>query len=247
MSFETFKVCLDKIPPQVHIHFSGMAEPWLNPNCTQMILHAYECGFEISVYTTTTGMSLADIDAIKHIPFRIFEIHLPDNKNYTAIKVDEEYLKRLGRISESSISGLRYMSIGGVHEEIKKLLSAADIREDECINRAGNIGDIGKVNHCIYLTGKIVCKSCSRLLNHNVLLPNGDVILCCMDYGMRHILGNLISEDYNSLFNNDSYNKVIEGLSDDSADILCRHCSNAKQTGIVTRLLKKIRHLNSHL
>jgi len=25
----------------------------------------------------------------------------------------------------------------------------------------------------------------------NVLLPNGDVVLCCMDYGLDHILGNL--------------------------------------------------------
>lgn len=46
MSLDTFKTCLDKIPHNIHIHFSGMAEPWLNPNCTDMILYTPLCQYK---------------------------------------------------------------------------------------------------------------------------------------------------------------------------------------------------------
>ena len=39
MSFDIFKKCLDKIPKTVRIDFSGMAEPWLNADCTKMVLY----------------------------------------------------------------------------------------------------------------------------------------------------------------------------------------------------------------
>ena len=39
-------------------------------------------------------------------------------------------------------------------------------------------------------TGRIICKTNS--LNYNVLIPNGDVQLCCMDYGLDAKIGNLL-------------------------------------------------------
>ena len=50
MSFETFKTCLDKIPKSVTILFSGYTEPFLNPECTKMILYAHNSGYTIQVY-----------------------------------------------------------------------------------------------------------------------------------------------------------------------------------------------------
>ena len=37
MSLDTFKKCIDKIPPHVRIDFSGMSEPFVNPNCIDFI------------------------------------------------------------------------------------------------------------------------------------------------------------------------------------------------------------------
>ena len=37
---------------------------------------------------------------------------------------------------------------------------------------------------------------CLEKLYHNVVLPNGDVSLCCMDYGLEHIIGNLLDQEY---------------------------------------------------
>ena len=56
---------------------------------------------------------------------------------------------------------------------------------------------------------------CLRELNENVLLPNADVILCCMDFKLKHVLGNLLDSDYTSLFQGEGFSKVKNGLKDD--------------------------------
>jgi len=97
-------------------------------------------------------------------------------------------------------------------------------------SRAGNLENvkgIWAVNGRKH--GKVRCiTSMGNCLNNNVLLPNGDVVLCCMDYGLKHILGNLILSDYPSLFTGEEFYKLQRGLNDDSLDILCRYCVRAK-------------------
>lgn len=46
--------------------------------------------------------------------------------------------------------------------------------------------------------------SCCRGLvyNKNVMLPNGDVLVCCQDWSMKYILGNLYNTNYNDLNRN---------------------------------------------
>ena len=41
--------------------------------------------------------------------------------------------------------------------------------------------------------------NCVEDLYHNVLLPNGNVSLCCEDYNLEHIIGNLFEEEYNEI------------------------------------------------
>ena len=48
----------------------------------------------------------------------------------------------------------------------------------------------------------------------HVLLPDGTVILCCMDYGMKHVLGNLLEMDYKDLKREERYE-------------LCKRCNRA--------------------
>lgn len=51
----------------------------------------------------------------------------------------------------------------------------------------------------------------SNTYEQNVVLPNGDVYLCCMDYGLKHKLGNLLQTNFNDL-------KRVEDYD------LCRKC-----------------------
>jgi hypothetical protein len=62
---------------------------------------------------------------------------------------------------------------------------------------------------------KISTCGCQERLYHNVLLPNGDVTLCCMDYSLKHLLGNLYER---------SYEEIIP--EDRTAFELCKYCEN---------------------
>ncbi len=232
MKLDTFEKCLDKLNNDVHIHFNGFTEPWLNPECTKMILYAYKHKFSIKVSTTLMGMEFEDINLIKNIPFIKFAVHLPDDKGLTKIAVNEKYLSILTKLIDSNINNTVFHIHKGIsgpenaHYKVMRILRENNITPDNrwIITRAGNIEIEG-----IPSRKKLTCDllKCYRL-NMNVLLPNGDVALCCMDWGLNHIIGNLLNMDYDMLFQTDEYNKIIRGYSDETLNILCRYCEIAK-------------------
>lgn len=226
MSFGLFKRCLDKVPKTVQIDFSGMAEPWLNGECTAMVCYAHQAGFTVVVYTTLVGMDLGDIERLQAIPFKRFEVHLPDADSLTKIKIDAGYLEKLQKIVQSGISGLAFMTIGQLHPAVREVVRAK-VNVHEVIDRAGNLTDFPGVTSQRRLAGMITCQSCGDRLNHNVLLPNGEVIVCCMDYGLRYVLGNLAENSYQELFEGQTFRALQQRLMDDRQEILCRYCYNA--------------------
>ncbi len=226
MTLDGFKTMLSKIPAGTSIDFSGMAEPWLNPDCTEMVLHANACGYEVAVFTTAVGMSVSDVERIKSIPYSHFKVHLPDTERYSKIEIDDAYLETLDAIVRSGIRNCDFMTMGTLPPAVRKVIGKS-IRRTKMMARAGNLTDRGDVSQPRRLTGPIRCRSCGDLLNHNVLLPNGDIALCCMDYGLQHILGSLLEGDYASLFRSEAFKRLQQGLDDDAFDILCRYCDNA--------------------
>ncbi len=226
MSFDTFKKYLDKIPKGTGIHFSGMGEPWLNPDCTKMLVHAHNRGFKIRAYTTLTGMNLSDINKIKFIPFQLFEVHIPDIEGLMRIDINKNYLQLIEKINKSNIQNTIFMAVGGKpHPKLKKFV-VKNIGKNLAISRANNVKNV-KIRGPAKIKGTIKCSRWGNDFKGNILLPNGDVLLCCMDYGMKHILGNLLVLNYNSLFKSKEYYRLQEGLKDDSIDILCRRCECA--------------------
>ena len=224
MSFDVFKRCIDNVPKKVEIIFSGFCEPWLNPECTKMVLYAHKKGHVISVYTTLIGMTLTDIDLLESIPFRVFIVHLPFNKKNENIKIDEQYLALLSKISQSRIDpnyiGIHIREEEPALKQILKVLKGKEIDHEIANTRASNLDET--INSPpLRKNGKI---SCPRNLRVNILLPNGDVVLCCMDFGLRHTLGNLLNSDYKSLFRGKELARIKKGLIDDTSDILCRYC-----------------------
>lgn len=239
MSMDVFTKCIDKIPEKTRIHFSGMAEPWLNPNCTDMLLYASKCNHPITVYSTLIGMTIDDFRQIQHIPFTNFIIHLPDAENKSNIPITREYLYLLQYITRffnqnSMRQNFGASCHGNIHAAIVNAIGADafNSNQNQGVNsqmhdRAGNLEapDIPHRN----INGPIKCVLTSRILNKNVLLPNGDVLLCCMDYGMEYILGNLLVNDYSSIFESPTFLSVINKMDDDSLDLICRHCYNAAE------------------
>jgi hypothetical protein len=220
MRFETFASCLSKVPLDVEIHFLGMCEPWLNPQCTQMVLHAHRQGFRISVSTTLAGMKREDVDALKSVPFETFILHVPDVSGDMHLKTDAEYLRLLERVCRSGIHGLRYKRFGELSREVKDIVGTLEEIVWPTMNRANNLVGAG-FGPNFKVRGKIHC----HRKRNNVLLPNGDVVLCCNDYGLQHVLGNLRADSYESLFHGAEFRHVLAGMNDNESEILCRSCS----------------------
>ena len=232
MSFDVYRTCIDRLPRDVAINFAGFYEPWLNPDCTKMLLYAHQRGHRIRVFTTIVGMQLEDVERIKDVPFLQFYIHLPDADRTTKIRVDDNYLRVFEKLNTSNISNLYhiYHPTGHGRDDIHPLVRSALIKHSsrlyrgDLITRANNV-HIDHVRPVEYISGPL--KWCHRLYV-NILLPNGDVALCCMDWSLKHVLGNLLHDSYESLFTGAEFQRVVAGYRDDSIDIVCRHCDIAR-------------------
>jgi hypothetical protein len=224
MSFECFTTCLAKVPVQVAIDFSGMSEAWRNPECTRMVQYASERGHRVRIHTTLTGMRKEDVEILSALPLDAFRVHLPSSNKLEKITVDAKYLEVLEKVA-SLIPAARYVCFGRqAHPDVKQLLRkypAVKIRMASASNRADNACSEGKP--VFYMKkGAMTCGNSAR---YNILLPNGDVILCCMDYGLKNVLGNLLSMDYDDLFQGPVFRKICDGFNDPSLKTICRSCT----------------------
>ena len=72
----------------------------------------------------------------------------------------------------------------------------------------------------------LYCVTSGKAMDHNVLLPDGTVIMCCMDYGMTGVFGNLFEQSYDEVLNSDAARAMRETLN--RGESICRHCANAR-------------------
>ncbi|MBN1951925.1 MAG: SPASM domain-containing protein [Bacteroidales bacterium] len=227
MSMETFVRCLSALPGDLCLSFSGFSEPWQNPRCTDMVLYASEKGFPVRVNTTLIGLQPEDIIRMASVPFLKFVIHLPDDQGQTRIKVDENYLTVVEQLASSPLSNLFWKfhrsSPGiNIHPGVLPLLDGQGSRMmlTGLNNRAGHV-DSGTARK-LPNKGKVL-QDCQDF-RHNILLPNGEVALCHMDWSLKHILGNLLEESYAQIHAGKEFSLLKSGLPDTRSEILCRSC-----------------------
>ncbi|HTS18824.1 MAG TPA: SPASM domain-containing protein [Verrucomicrobiae bacterium] len=242
LSLDDFRHILSSVPTNVRISFAGMAEPWLNPHCTDMVLHAVERGHPVAIFTTLVGMKIEDFERIKHIAFEEFVVHVADSQNNARIPVTENAFRVLEAVVRTYCSNGRpawfsVQSHGAPHPRVLELIRAAGYPRDfhleaQLIDRAGNLSnkEVSALNvpQTEFVYGPIECRRCGTDTNHNVLLPDGRVLLCCMDYGMRHVLGNLLTDGYSEIQNGRAASAIREAWRSHDADLLCRHCCDAR-------------------
>lgn len=235
MSMDTFKQCIDKIPDYITIDFSGMCEPWLNPQCTDMVEYAAKAGHPIRIFTTLVGMAMNDIERLGRLEVEQLVLHLPDAQGNASIPVDADYIKRLSVMIHTVEARNKGISCHGtLAQKVVPLIDQSWNIGSELIDRAGNL-ELKDIKHQ-ETPGEIFCDLCGFELNHNVLLPDGSVVLCCMDYGMKHILGNLLTQSYEEIVSGEVMNGLRDGLHAGNSEILCHSCSNARSTNDLMRL-----------
>jgi len=225
LSLENFVAALDKVPPDVQIDFSGMCEPFLNPEAADMMVHTGQQRRTMVLYTTLVGLRERDVMMLRDLEFREIVVHVPGG---TTFVYDEQRWLDLNELFRKGtrLTPTYYVSVGQPNLRIRERLlnSYPEDRwiEDSMISRAGT-------NPLLPVTlreGGIRCSYASLRFDQNVLLPNGDVILCCMDYGRRHVLGNLFSQTYSEIYEGPIKNAVRQACLYGGL-VICRHCERA--------------------
>lgn len=219
MDLDDYKRAIDKVPAGTRIDFSGMCEPFVNPHCTDMILYAAEKGFTLALYTTLQGATFADYERLKNIGFEVVTIHLPDQDGRSHFNITGEYLQLLSLWNCGN-----YSCHGTIDGKVLPYIKNRNLIT-YMHDRAGNVE--GRPHKSINKDQNIWCITSGKDMNHNVLLPDGTVIMCCMDYGMTGVFGNLFEQSYDEVLGSKSACDMRQTLY--HGESICRHCSNAKQ------------------
>lgn len=251
MSLETLGVILAKVPRHVRIDFSGMAEPWANPLATRMLQTVLEDGRRVAVYTTLYGMSVEDSRVITEdlLPrhkdqIDIVCLHLPDaTGNMRGFKPSKAYrnvlrnfaaMARRGTFPPGKMSAMTMDRSGRLHPELQDLLPGLPGWNGH--SRAGSLpaDQIAKTGAVMPARHEfpLMCAS-TPFYDHNVVLPNGDVVLCCMDYALKHVIGNLLTGSYWDLFGSAELARIRteNQKPEHSKCSICKQCDNVLEVG----------------
>ncbi|VVB77382.1 Radical SAM superfamily protein [uncultured archaeon] len=205
LSYEDFGKVVRRLPEDVTLVFAGFSEPFLNADCVRMVELASSLGRRISIFTTLVGMSEGDVRRLAKCNISEFVLHLPDNKRNSKIRITEQYKTVLAlalqtfTIDRISIMDGRFVSNG----------------------RAGLVKGAKRTHRYGFFT-------CRQLINPRpTMLPNGDAVLCYMDFGLRHRIGNLLADTYDEILKGPEFKRVSRNRYGIDGDVLCRSCSGA--------------------
>ena len=177
MTLDQFKTFMKTVPTSLPIFFSGLCEPFLNPQTTDMIMWAHEHGRPISIFSTLTGLSPINANRIASIPIDKFVLHLPDAYGNAKIPQTQEYFETRS-IIETNVKHLEYMNMGW------------NFVSNCCEDMArGRVTTLKK--------GRRLCNFLESPAYQ--LMPNGNVYFCCMVRGQSEMVGNLYDTSYTKL------------------------------------------------
>lgn len=217
MDLDDFKRAIDKVPAGTRIDFSGMCEPFANKHCTDMILYAAQKGFPLALYTTLQGATLEDYERLRDVRYEVVTIHLPDAEGRSHFNVTNDYLEVLRRWDCHN-----YSVHGIMDDRVRPYLKPRNLITF-MHDRAGNVPC--RPHRTIDPKHELTCITSGKAMDHNVLLPDGTVLMCCMDYGMTGIFGNLFEQDYEDVLFSTPAREMRATL--DGGESICRHCANA--------------------
>lgn len=219
MSLETFAACLGKMPVGTEVSFAGFSEPWLNNSCTAMAEHCHTVGVRWEAYTTCVGMSVEDVERIASASPQRIKLHLPDEEGYAKIRVDEHYISVVKRFSE--LFPANVMTMGTLHPAMRPIFGK--IPPSHMHTRAGNVNEKYVPLRIPRKKGPLRCRPGPEL-DRNILLPDGRLVLCCMAFDLRHILGNLLTQSWESIREGKALADVRAAMASEDGEVLCRTC-----------------------
>lgn len=203
LTLEAFKTLIKDVPDSHPIIFSGLSEPFGNPDTPAMMLEAHMQGHRIIVFSTLVGLKPPAAELIKDIPFERFTLHLPDPYGISNIPNTPEYCQSLNIILRG-VERLWFMNMGYYFRSDR---SEERVRDPTAIP---------------YKAGKPFCDHMEY--PDYFVLPNGDAYFCCQTRGQTNKVGNLFEETYPDLVKKHAAMKTHLQYDQHS---ICRQCAIA--------------------
>ena len=232
LTLDNFKRFVDQTEKDVIIDFAGFSEPFFNPDCVGMIKYAVDTGHPVELFTTLVGVDKQTFEEIKGIPFREVVLHIPDQEQNSKIPITEEYLELLKTVMEAKKPDGRPFADwaschGEIADEIQEIIRGKLRVITQLHDRAGNLEN-QELEKQVGKKGPIRCSNTESIYhNHNVLLPDGTIILCDSDWGMKHVLGNLRRNTYQEILHGQKSIEIQSMRESENGDVICRNCCYA--------------------
>ena len=229
MPFEDYRRYLDSLPPETIVDFAGFVEPFFSADVLRMMEYTVESGHDCTLFTTFRGLPLADFGRLVKIPFRFVCVHTADADGFADIPVTDEYLHLLQMALDArKCDGSAFIDVANCqsepHPAVLKLTEGRLKIYCEMSDRAGNLDPGAKNLAHVTKRGRIRCSRAAGM-NHFVLLPDGSLALCCNDFALKHIVGNLNVSSYAEIMRGPEMERLRKAMSADFGDgIICRKC-----------------------
>lgn len=233
LSYDDFVRYLHRLPDNTTIDFSGFSEPLLNKDTIRMMEYAADLGKDVMVNTTLRGVTVNQAERLIRIPFRWVGLHLPDKESFANIPITNEYKEVLNLLLDAKkADGYSFVDNANCqsepHPDILGIIAGRLKVYVELYDRAGNLDENDPNLVHVFKTGRLYC-SWSKRLDHNILLPDGTIVLCCSDFGLEYVLGNLDKEDYSDIMRGSVIQNVRKKMMDnDDSSVICRKCYYAE-------------------
>ena len=240
MQTDDLKVMLEKLPSNTRIDFSGMSEPWANPRCTDMLRLTLDMGFPIAIYSTLYGMT--DPEVVRELleshkdQVKVLTLHLPDaNGNMKGWKLSDEWIHALKTLSYTKlncpIDAMTMDKNGVVHPSLQDLVPRLNGWMGHTRADSLNLEQVKDqpIKVSPFNDFALTCAS-TPFFDRNVLLPNGDVVLCCMDYDLKHVIGNLLAQSYEEVMQGEKLAEIIKWNEEPKFNkcSICKSCENVR-------------------
>lgn len=205
LSYDDFVQALETVPRKIRISFAGFSEPFLNNRTLDMMEYARKRGHELSLFSTLVGLKREQVPKLKEIAPEIFVLHEPDNRGIAKIKITQAYMETFFEVITNGprITNRSIMDNSFVSNE-----------------RAGNCDGVAPR----HVFGPIHCMAGKFLHPEFVMLPNCDLQICCMDWGLKHRMGNLLVQTWDDVVNAEPYQAILRESRRFDGNSLCRSC-----------------------
>ena len=218
-SLEDFKKCLESVPEKMDIHFTGY--------------YAYGKGHRVQTNTTLMGMTKRNFDNISHVRFKEFKIHLPSGSlrekigtsaksekiNDVCYSLSDRWLDLLDYVLTKKTAFSKGLHChGSLHPQLSFLSGNVQVANN-IHSRAKNVGKLDHERTEQNKTTKANWRGRCGRIYCNVVVPNGDLQLCCNDYGLEAKVGNLLEQSYSKIRESEVFRNI-----ETSGHDLCDYC-----------------------